>query len=224
MAQKTLPTRNVLIIVDNRELGSNVVRHLQALDVKISSKQLQVGDYICSDRVGIERKTIPDFLQSVFDQRIFKQLAELSDSYTRPVLILEGNPDALFMERRVNPNTIRGVLGAIAVDYQIPIIWTGHSRESAAQIYWIAMREQVLEKREMQIRVKKKTYTLAQQQEFLVSGLPGISTARARQLLKAFKTPEKVFTASEAKLGKLEGFGEKRIRQIKRVLKENYSP
>ena len=222
MGQKTLPTNKVHIIVDNREQSSNVVRHLKECDAEVSSKQLQVADYICSDRVGIERKTISDFLQSIFNQRIFKQLAELAESYERPLLILEGNPDVLFTDRNVNPNTIRGLLGSIAVDYQVPIIWTSHSKETAAQVYWIARREQVKEKREMQIRAKTKAPTLSHQQEFLVTGLPGISNTRARQLLRKFKTAEKVFTASETRLGKLDGFGEKRIKQIKKVLKEKY--
>ena len=174
-AQKTLPSRKVIVFVDNRELNSSVTEHMRDFDAEIVPKQLEVADYICSDRVACERKTLRDFLSSIFNQRIFKQLKELNDSYERPVLILEGNPELLFLENRTNPNVIRGVLGSIAVDYKIPIIWTHNPRETAAQVFWIANREQVLEKREIQIRSKRRAPSLAHQQEFLVAGLPGIS-------------------------------------------------
>ena len=221
-AQKTLPSRKVIVFVDNRELNSSVTEHMRDFDAEIVPKQLEVADYICSDRVACERKTLRDFLSSIFNQRIFKQLKELNDSYERPVLILEGNPELLFLENRTNPNVIRGVLGSIAVDYKIPIIWTHNPRETAAQVFWIANREQVLEKREIQIRSKRRAPSLAHQQEFLVAGLPGISNTRARTLLKKFKTPEKVFTAKEKRLLKLEGFGKKRIDNMRRLLTEEY--
>jgi len=222
VAQKTLPSGKVLIFVDNRELKSPVAKHMEDFDAVVAPKQLEVADYICSDRVACERKSVSDFLQSIFNQRIFKQLRELADSYECPVLILEGNPELLFLESRTNPNVIRGVLSSIAVDYRIPIIWTQNPKETAAQVFWMARREQVMEKRGVQIRSKRKHPTIAHQQEFLVSGLPGISNTRARSLLKYFKTPEKVFTATEKKLLKLEGFGDKRIKSMKKVLQEKY--
>ena len=163
-----------------------------------------------------------EFLSSIFNQRIFRQLGELSESYECPVLILEGNPELLFLESRTNPNVIRGVLSSIAVDFRIPIIWTQNPKETAAQVFWMANREQVLGKREVQIRSKRRAPDLARQQEFLVAGLPGISNTRAKALLKRFKTPEKVFRATEKNLLKLDGFGEKRIKTMKRVLQQEY--
>ncbi len=222
--QKAPPSGKVLVFVDNRELKSTVTEHLKSFDADVVPKQLEVADYICSDRVACERKTVRDFISSIFNQRIFKQLRELADSYECPVLILEGNPELLFLEERTNPNVIRGVLGSIAVDYRIPIIWTQNPKETAAQVFWMANREQVLEKRGLQIRSKRKAPGLAHQQEFLVAGLPGISGTRARALLKHFKTPEKVFTAREKNLLKLEGFGKKRTESMRKVLTKRYEP
>lgn len=218
--QKTLPIDGVKIFVDNRESQSSVLRELKRKDILILEQQLEIGDYICSDRVGIERKRISDFLASIKDQRLFRQMDGLAKCFERPLLILEGNPELLFLERNIHPNVIRGVLASIAIDYKIPIIWTQNSEETAKQIFWIAYREQVKEKREVQIRSNKKASSLREEQEYLIAGLPGISTTRARQLLKKFKTPEKVFAASEKRLLKMEGFGEKRVRRIKDVLRK----
>ena len=141
-AQKILDTGKVRIVVDHRESKNHVFRNLRDFDADLVRKQLKTGDYICSDRVCVERKTIPDFVQSIIDQRIFKQVNEISECFEKPLLIIEGNPDLLFLERNVHPNMIRGALASLAIDHKIPIIWTRNSLETANQIYWIAYREQ----------------------------------------------------------------------------------
>ena len=214
--------RDVVVYVDHRELKSPVADHLRKHGCEVRERQLEVADYICSDRIGCERKTVSDFLSSIFNQRIFSQMKSLSESYSRPVLIMEGNPELLFLERQVNPNTIRGVLTAIAVDYSIPIIWTLDPRETAAQVYWMARREQIGEKRELQIRVKRKSNHISQEQEFLVSGLPGISNTRARKLLTHFRKPSRIFRATEDELKAIEGFGEKYASRIRKILDTDY--
>lgn len=221
-AQTLLPSSGITVIADSRESNSNVTRHLKELGADVRENQLKVGDYICSDRVGVERKRISDFLQSIIDQRVFKQVEELSNSFETPLLILEGNPESLFLERDIHENAIRGVLSSIAIDYRMPIIWTINSRETANQIYWIANREQALEKRGLQIRASKKAPTLARQQEYLVAGLPGINSVRAKKLLKQFRSPEKVFKANEEKLKKVNGFGDKTAKSIRNLLTKPY--
>jgi len=220
MSKKEQPKKPV-IVADTRE--REIIRNLSPAKALIEEKQLQVGDFILSERVGVERKSIEDFLQSITDQRIFRQMENLARSFECPLLILEGNPELLFLERNIHKNAIRGVLALIALDYKIPIIWTQNSRETAEQLFWIANREQVLEKKEIQVRANKKSATLQQQQEFLVAGLPGINSKRARKLLRKFKTPEKVFKANEKQLLKLEGFGEKMTKRMKEILREKYN-
>jgi Fanconi anemia group M protein len=218
--QKILPSDKIRIIVDTRE--RRIAEHLSRYDAKLIHQQLKVGDFVCSDRVGIERKTISDFLQSIIDQRIFNQASELVESYERPVLILEGNPEALFSTRNIHENAIRSVMGAIAIDFKLPIIWTIDDQETAAQIYRIAHREQVKEKRELLVRVKKRCPTFASEQEFIVSGLPTVSNKLSRRLLKKFKTPKKVFSASESALQKVEGIGKEKAKKIWDMLNKEY--
>lgn len=220
MAQKVMKTDRIMIFADNREFASRVVKDLARLDCIVKPKQLEVGDYILSERVCVERKTAPDFLSSVIDQRIFTQLKNLKDSFPKPVLVIEGYD--LYSERNVHPNAIRGAMACIAVDYAIPIIWTGGPEETAAMLFWIARREQVDENRNVSIRGQRKVGTLREQQEFLVAGLPGINTKRAKKLLKKFGTPEKVFRASEERLKKVEGIGEIMARNLRKVLGGKY--
>jgi len=222
MAQRILDTGKVRIVVDHRESKNHVFRNLREFDVSLVRKQLKTGDYVCSDRVCVERKTIPDFIQSIIDQRIFKQASEISECFEKPLMILEGNPDLLFLERNVHPNTIRGALASLAIDQKIPIIWTRNAKETANQIYWIAYREQVKEKRSLAIRCPRKLRSVSDRQEFLIAGLPHINTKLSKNLLKKFKTPKKVFSAKPEKLIRVEGIGKEKAKRIWELLNKKY--
>ncbi|MBI4170758.1 MAG: hypothetical protein HY514_03620 [Candidatus Aenigmarchaeota archaeon] len=213
-------TDGIVIYADTREMNTRIISILKKY-CNVREKQLAVGDYILSDRVCVERKSSQDFLQSIIDKRLFIQLEELKNNFKKPVLIIEGD-DLLDNARNVHPNAIRGALASITIDYAIPIIWTQTQMDTAHQLYMIAKREQIDEKRHVGIRGKKKTNSMAEVQEFLVAGMPKISTEKARRLLAHFKTPEKIFTASETELKKVEGIGEELAKQIRRIMTEKY--
>jgi Fanconi anemia group M protein len=221
-AQKIIKGEKVVILADHREIASNVTRHLRQHDAEIREIQLKVGDYIVSERVAVERKSVPDFLQSIIDQRLFKQMEQLADSYEKPVLILEGNPEMLFLERNMHENTVRGVLSSIAIDYRIPIIWTHNSKETASQIYWMAYREQVQESKGLQIRCNKKNHSFSHNQEFLVAGLPNISNVLSKRLLKHFGTVRDVYDATPEELMKVEGIGKEKAKKIWELINAGY--
>jgi Fanconi anemia group M protein len=211
--------KKVLIFVDTREAGSGIYEYFGQYDAEVQQKMLLCGDFIVSDRVCIERKFVDDFAQSIIDKRIFKQLTNMKENFEKPVLIIEG--DSLY--GRLHPNIIRGALVSIVIDFGVPILWTKDPAETAGMVYWLARREQLLEKREISLRNKKKTPTIKEQQEFLISGLPDISVVRAKSLLKHFKKPENIFNADEKELTKVEGIGKGIAKKIKKVLDKKYS-
>jgi Fanconi anemia group M protein len=102
------------------------------------------------------------------------------------------------------------------------LIWTHNSKETAAQIYWMAYREQVKEGRGLQIRCNKRNHTLSHSQEFLVAGLPNVSNVLSKRLLKRFGSVRKVYSARPEQLMKVEGFGEKKARRIWEVVNSRY--
>ena len=220
-SQKTVPSGKITVFVDHRE-NQMVPAYIKELGAEVVLKQLLVADFICSDRVAVEKKTSSDFLQSIINQRIFKQMSEISDSFERPLLILEGNPEMLFVERQIHPNTVRGVISSIAIDYKVPIIWTANSKETANMVYWIAKREQDHEKRGVQIRAKQRAETAEDQQEFIVAGLPSVSNVLSKRLLEHFGSVKKVFNAKEDKLIKVDGIGEEKAKKIWELLNSKY--
>ena len=212
-------SKKIIIFADTREAASEILNELGNYDCVIKKKLLHIADFLCSDRVAIERKTSSDFVSSIMDQRLFNQLKTMKDTFENPLLIIEG--DDLY-EKVSNPNIIRGALTTVTVNLGIPIIWTHDSKETAGQIFWIAKREQIMEKRELPVRPGKRTETMEEKQEYLIHGLPGISMVRASALLKHFRTPQAIFDADEKELAKVEGIGKITAKRIKEVLKSRY--
>lgn len=212
--------RKIKIIADHREVPSGVVHELKQLDIEVEARQLNVGDFILSDRVGVERKSVGDFLQSIVDKRLLGQAQQLRETFERPVLILEG--EGLYSRREIHPNAIRGALAALAVEFNIPILPTRDERETALILVAIARREQLEEAREVAVRGEPKGLTPPEQQRFVVEGLPGVSAVLAKRLLEHFTTVERVMRASEEELRQVHGIGSEKARQIRRVLTTEY--
>lgn len=214
--------KKVEIIADHREKGTKTYEWLSSFDVNISDKQLDVADYIVSEHIGIERKTVDDFLTSFFNQRLFEQLEKMAESFEKPLLIIEGNPSMLFESRNVHPNSIHGVLSFITLDHKIPIIWSHSPKVTASQIYWIGHREQIKKSNHLHARVCKRNKNTQEHQKFIVSGLPNINSVISRRLLKEFGTVKRVFSAKEERLTKVEGIGKKKANDIWCLLNDKY--
>jgi Fanconi anemia group M protein len=217
---QTVFNKDVVIFADQREANCRII-HILKKYCEVREKQLATGDYVLSDRVCAERKSSQDFVQSVIDKRLFRQIGDLKANFEKPVLIIEGgNP--LDSGINIHPNALRGAMASIAIDYAVPIIWTASQMDTAHQLLAIAKREQIDEKRSIGIRNKKKFRSTDELQEFLVAGIPKISTEKARRLLKHFKTPENIFTASETELKRVDGIGDELARQIRKLLTSCY--
>ena len=126
------------IFVDSRE--REMAKLLESLGLEVTVKNLEVGDYVVSDRVAIERKTAHDFVSSIIDPKrnLFRQIADLARTYERPVLILEGRD---LYTTQMNAGSIRGAMISVAVDYGVPIIPTEDRNETVAVIALLAHRE-----------------------------------------------------------------------------------
>ena len=211
----------IKIVVDSRELRSNVAKKLYELGVEIQSEPLEVGDFLLSDEVAVERKTVDDFLQSIIDGRLFSQLSHMVTCFAKPIVIIEGEED-IYTLRQIHPNAIRAAIAAIAVDFRVPIISSQSEEETALFLYTIAKREQTEKNKSVNIRGEKKPLSDKFLQEYLVAGLPGIGIGIARNMLKHFKTVEKVFTANEKELEAVEKIGKLKAKKIRETLTKEY--
>jgi Fanconi anemia group M protein len=212
------PDGSASVFVDPRE--REMGKLLEAKGMEVTLKSLEVGDYVVSERVAIERKTAQDFVASIIDpqRNLFRQIADLSRAYAKPILILEGRD---LYTRNLSPSSIQGALASIAVDYGVPIIPTEDQDETAQVIALLAARERK-EGREPKVHGHKTARTLKEQQEYLVSAIPSVGPAVARKLLRHFGSIERIMTASKEELRQVELVGPKIAERIRELVGEEY--
>ena len=213
------------IIIDNRE-SKNIVKELIKEGIEVEKKQLDVADFIIQTKnldgeiknVGIERKTIQDLLNSIVDKRLINQLMIMKENFDISLLIIEGD-DNIYSLRNFHPNSIRGIIATIALDFQIPIIHTKNYRDTAKYLALIAKR---LEKprKLMSLVPKRKPLTLREKQLYLIESLPGIGPTLATSLLKYFKNIKNLVNADEKELLNVEKIGKIKAKELKKIFDE----
>jgi Fanconi anemia group M protein len=215
------------IIIDYRE-DKNVVKELYKHEIDVEIKSLVYADFIMQIKdvdghvkdLGIERKTIKDFLNSIIDKRILSQLISLKENFPLQLLIIEGKEN-IYEIRDFHPNSIRGVLSSIAIDYQIPMIYTKNYRDTAAYLALIAKRLE-RPKKHISLISKRKPLTLREQQEYIIESLPGVGPTLSKSLLKRFKSVKNVINAKEEKLKKVEKMGNKKSKILREIFDSEY--
>ena len=215
------------IIVDYRE-DKKIIKDLYKQKIDVEIKSLIYADFVMQVKdinenikdLAIERKTIGDFLNSIIDKRILTQLIALKENFPLQLLIIEGEEN-IYSIRNFHPNSIRGMLSSIAIDFQIPTIFTKNYRDTAAYLSLIAKR---LEKPRKNISLvgKRKPLTLKEQQEYIIESMPGIGSNLARALLTKFKSVKNIINAKEDKLKKVEKIGEKKSKILREIIDSEY--
>ena len=228
------------ICVDSNEASvrKDIVNYMRFNGFNVDIRKLDVCDYIVSDRVGVERKDVSDFIGSMKDGRLFSQAKAMGELYERPILILEGQLSRAFKRSAMRPSSVYGALSSLALDYGMNIIPTDKPDSTSILLHRLAYREQAKEDRTLQIRSINRKLPLHQQQVYLVAGFPQIGTTLAQDLLTTFETPEKVifaFADSEvvaSKSGKtkklvgplkdVKGVGPVIVENAQKLLRESY--
>ena len=215
------------IIADYRE--KRIILELCKKHIKVDTKSLISADFIIQSKaldgrevlVGIERKTIIDFLNSIIDKRIITQLIALKENFDIPVLMIEGEEN-IYQIRNFHPNSIRGMLSAIAIDLQIPILYTKNEKDTASYLETIAKRLEN-KKRDISLLKSKKPISAKELQEYIVESLPGVGPTLAKSLLKKFKSIKNIANTSEKELQEVEKIGKNKAKRIKEIMEKEYT-
>ena len=220
---KNIEVNTLKIVIDQRELRSDVVSNLYQLNINLDIQYLNVGDYIISENVGIERKTINDFIFSIIKKKnnIFTQLINLSRNYPNSILILEGNINDL-KKYSIDQNSIIGSLLSIILDLKIHLIYSENEKQTAIFLKKIAEKEQIKQKRKIIIKGEKISKDSNEQKEILLCSIPGIGSKTAKLLLNKFKSIINIFTAKKEEIISIKGIGEKTFNSIQKIINEKY--
>ncbi|XP_025200940.1 DNA repair endonuclease XPF [Melanaphis sacchari] len=77
------------VIVDMREFRSDLPVLLHRRGIDIEPVTLQVGDYILTPEMCVERKSIDDLIGSLKSGRLYHQALMMCRHYTKPILLIE---------------------------------------------------------------------------------------------------------------------------------------
>jgi len=200
------------IIADIHEKNSLVIAELIHLGADVELKHLNLADYIISQDIAVERKTINDFASSMMDRRLLDQLRDLKANYKNPLLIVEKEDHQdLYkpsLHSNIHENAIRGMILTIALQFNIPIIFTD-GYEDTAKYLMILAKKQDKPEQEFSLVAKRHAYSMKDQQQIIIESFPGIGPKTAKEILKHFKTIKNFANATDEELKNIPKLGKK---------------
>jgi len=103
------------VIIDLRDLRSALPNLLDESGFAVDARTLEVGDYILSPDVCVERKSVVDFHQSARSGRLVKQATQMCRHYARPCLLIEFDEQEAFQMQEYNRFHPAGYVAQLAI-------------------------------------------------------------------------------------------------------------
>ena len=216
-----MPTSRLpFLIADMRERASGIPQALSAKGLEVRMKRLHAGDYILAPHIALERKTTADFIQSIFDKRLFTQAQSLRASFMHPLFLLE---ETNTPKREIHPHAYRGAIFYVSVLNHIPILHARNAEESVEIIYAVLELLHQTPEKIFSLHEKKRSPSPDLTQRYVVETLPGIGPQLAEALLRKFGSLQTVFAAPIEELMQVAGVGRGRAERMREVLQRTYN-
>uniref|UniRef100_A0A7N0VF28 ERCC4 domain-containing protein n=1 Tax=Kalanchoe fedtschenkoi TaxID=63787 RepID=A0A7N0VF28_KALFE len=134
--------KEMQVIVDMREFMSSLPNVLHQKGMRIIPVTLEVGDYILSPLICVERKSIQDLFMSFASGRLYHQAEMMTRYYRIPVLLIEFSQDKSFSFQSasdigddVTPYNITSKLSLLVLHFpRLRILWS-RSLHATAEIF-----------------------------------------------------------------------------------------
>ena len=81
------------IKIDSREKNriKTATEYYKKQGCNIQTTELEIGDYLFDNQVCFEFKTIPDFITSIQDGRVFNQAINMAENYDYHYIVIQGD-------------------------------------------------------------------------------------------------------------------------------------
>ena len=120
------------VIVDMREFRSELPPLIHKRGIDIEPVTLEVGDYILTPEICVERKSISDLIGSLQGGRLFNQATSMTRFYAKPMLLIEfdqNKPFALqgkyYLSRDIASTDITARLQLLTIHFpKLRILWS----------------------------------------------------------------------------------------------------
>ncbi|KAK4758286.1 hypothetical protein SAY87_019587 [Trapa incisa] len=231
--------KQMQIIVDMREFMSSLPNVLHQKGMRIIPVTLEVGDYILSPLICVERKSIQDLFSSFTSGRLYHQVETMVRYYRIPVLLIEFSQDKSFSFQSssdigddVTPTNIISKLSLLVLHFpRLRIIWS-RSLHATAEIFFSlkANQDEPDETKAMRIGVpsedgfvendvRAESYNTSAV-EFL-RRLPGVTDSNYRAIMDGCNSLAELVLLPVDRLAELMG-GQKAARTLRDFLDAKY--
>ncbi|XP_067027510.1 DNA repair endonuclease XPF-like isoform X1 [Acropora muricata] len=201
------------VIVDMREFRSELPSLIHRRGIDIEPVTLEVGDYILTPDMCVERKSISDLIGSLNNGRLYNQAVAMTRFYKKPVLLIEFDPNKSFslqvkssLSSEVSVNDISSKLTLLTLHFpKLRILWC-HSPYATAELFDDLKANHPEPDASTAMAVgtdptlpsSEITYSMGPQ-DFILK-LPGINFKNYRFVMKNVASIEKLFKLSEGEL------------------------
>ena len=202
------------VVIDHRE--PEVFRTLFPKTDVITISQLGCGDFLIGNRWLFERKTIHDLAVSLVDGRLFRQALALLKSDAQPAIILEGGfRDAA--KTKVGREALQGALITLTIFFGLPVLRSFNPEETVKLMRYTAKQDVRFADGAVQ-RFGYRPRGKRARKLYVLQGLPGIGSQRAKALLDHFGCIETIMCAPEDQLAQVEGIGRLTAQSIRNLV------
>ena len=196
----------------------------QGLDVEVC--QLEIGDYIFDNKVSFEFKTIPDFIASIQNGKIFNQAINMAENYDYHYVIIQGDEHtrsrALGMSRNYIPINISQYLGAIAsLNRFTTVIESYNPIVDEASYRMLTTATKAIQTKPIVKKFPRKHKNPAF--NYLAYCIYGINAKRAQDIVYSchLQTLEDLFNLTHQDLIKIDGIGDNLADKILQSISED---
>uniref|UniRef100_UPI00398F8A73 DNA repair endonuclease XPF n=1 Tax=Pristiophorus japonicus TaxID=55135 RepID=UPI00398F8A73 len=206
------------IIVDIREFRSALPSLIHRRGIDIEPVTLEVGDYILTPDICVERKSVSDLIGSLNNGRLYTQCISMSRYYKRPVLLIEFDPNKPFslnskgsVYQEISINDVTSKLTLLTLHFpKLRILWCPSPHVSAELFEELKQnRPEPDASTAMAVTADSEMVSESDRynpgpQDFLLK-MPGVNAKNCRALMNHVKSIAELVTVSQEQLAEIVG-------------------
>eukprot|EP00069_Balaena_mysticetus_P007076 bmy_05415T0 len=201
------------IVVDVREFRSELPSLIHRRGIDIEPVTLEVGDYVLTPEMCVERKSISDLIGSLNNGRLYSQCVSMSRYYKRPVLLIEFDPTKPFslvsrgaFHQEISGGDISSKLTLLTLHFpRLRVLWCP-SPHATAELFEALKQNKPQPDAATAMAVTADSETLPEAekynpgpQDFLLK-MPGVNAKNCRSLMTNVKNIAELASLSLDKL------------------------
>ncbi|XP_077172572.1 DNA repair endonuclease XPF [Paroedura picta] len=206
------------IVVDMREFRSELPSLIHRRGIDIDPVTLEVGDYILTPDICVERKSISDLIGSLNNGRLYGQCVSMCRYYQRPVLLIEFDPSKSFslaprasLHQEISSNDVTSKLVLLTLHFpRLRLLWCP-SPYATAELFEELKQNRLQPDPSAAAAITADSESLPESdkynpgpQDFLLK-MPGVNAKNCQAIMNHVKSLAELITLSQDKLAELLG-------------------